>query len=202
MNEKLGKFKEWLRSFSSPMVTGIIAIICGLLLAIFGIGIFNILIWIVGIVVIVEGALGLYANISLYLKTKGNPLGIIFDCIHIVVGILLMVFKAGVLASLVNIIGIVICIWSVYRLVKLFVNMPENKDKAFWTELSTAVVLLVVAIVLLAFKSIAELLAGIILVLCGIELIRECISAKGKDKNVYNAKFRDVTNDEDNGKNN
>ena len=203
MNEKLEMFKKWLRSFSSPLITGIITIVLGLLLAIFGIGIFNVLIWIVGIAVIVAGIFRLYLRITLYRQNATNAVGIVFDCVPIVVGILLMVFKSGVIASLINVIAIAICIWSIYRLVKLFIHIPENKGKEFWTELVTACVLIVVAIVLLAFKSIAELLGGIILVLCGIELIREYIFKKNKkDKNVYDVKFRDVTDKKDNGKNN
>lgn len=204
MNKNLEVIKKWLRSFSSPLIAGIISIVCGLLLAIFGIGIFNILIWVVGIAVIIAGIFRLYLRISLYRNNGAGPMDIVFDCIPIVVGILLMVFKSGVLASLINIIGIVICVWSVYRLVKLLIHIPKNKGKEFWTELSTACVLLIVAIVLLAFKGIAEILGGIILVLVGIELIREDISGKGKKKgkNVYGAKFRDITNEKDNGKNN
>lgn len=202
MNEKLEMFKKWLRNFSSPLITGIITIVLGLLLAIFGIGIFNILIWIVGIAVIIAGIFRLYLRITLYRQNATSLVGIVFDCIPILVGILLMVFKSGVIASLINIIAIVICVWSVYRLVKLFIHIPKNKDKEFWTELATACVLIVVAIVLLCFKSIAELLGGIILILCGIELIREYFSGSKKDNNVYNAKFRDVTDKKDNGKNN
>ena len=205
MKEKLEMLKNWLRGASLPLITGIITIICGLLLAIYGISIFNILIWVVGIAIVISGILRLYSKISLYHDNLISPIGIIFDCIPIIIGIVLMVFKSGIIASLLNLIGIVICIWSIYRGVKLFTRTPVHKDKAFWTELSTALILFAVAIVLLAFKGIAELLAGIILVLSGIELVREYISGvkkESKNKDVYDTNFRDITDEKDNGENN
>ena len=205
MKEKLEMLKKWLMTLSFPLLTGIISIVCGLLLAIFGISIFNILIWVVGIAIVISGIFRLVLKISLYSDNLISPIGIIFDCIPIIIGIVLMVFKSGIIASLLNLIGIVICIWSIYRSAKLFTRIPVHKDKAFWTELSTALILFAVAIVLLAFKGIAELLAGIILVLSGIELVREYISGvekESKNKDVYDTNFRDITDKKDNGENN
>ena len=204
MREKLELFKKWLYSLSSPLIAGIISIVCGLMLAIFGLGAFDILIWIVGIVVIIAGAFRLYLRISLYRNGTIGSIGIIADCIPIIVGILLMVFKTGVLSSLINLIAIAICVWSIYRLAKLFIYSRNNRTREFWYEVVTSCILICVVIVILIFSGIAERLCGIMLVLSGIELLRSALYLKStkKNENIYDAEFRDVTNQKDDGKNN
>lgn len=200
MNEKI---KRLLSSVSSPLVLGAGSIVCGILLAIFGLGVFNVLIWVIGVGTIIVGGVRLYQKMKFY-KGEASPLRIALDCVPILVGVMLMVFKSGVLASLINIIGIIICVWSVYRLARLLANMPQNKSVEFWYEVVSSAILLAVAAVLLLFPGIAELLGGIILVLVGVELIRAHIYTKKHTtdgKNIYEAEFRDIT-DKDNGKNN
>ena len=204
MNEKLKTFRKWLQNLSSPLLYGIACIVCGLLLAIFGLGIFDILVWIVGIVVIISGVFKLYLKIRLYQAGKISSFDIIFSCIPIISGIMLMVFKAGVLSSLVNIVALAIFVWAFYRIVKLLIHTPKSKDKEFWYEIVTSCIALIVSILLLVFRGIAELLAGIVLTLVGIELIRAHVYGKKHkyDRNIYDTEFRDITNGKDDGKDN
>ena len=94
MNEKI---KRLLSSVSSPLVIGAGSIVCGILLAIFGLGVFNVLIWVIGVGTIIVGGVRLYRKMKFY-KGVASPLRIALDCVPIVVGVMLMVFKSGVLA--------------------------------------------------------------------------------------------------------
>ena len=202
MNKRSEFIKKWFLGLASNILYGIIAIVCGLLLAIFGLGVFDILIWVIGIVVIIFGICKIYPKISLYRNHQATPFSIIRDCFPIITGIMLMVLKAGILSSLINIAGIAICAWSIYRLIKLFSHTPVNKE--FWRELVISCILLASAAVALLFKDIAEMLCGIVLILLGIELIRVHIynkKVKNDTKNIYDTDFRDVTNRDNNGKN-
>jgi len=196
------KFLNYLNKFNTPPVYGIICLVFGICFIALPDIVTDILIAIAGVLVILVSVMKLTLLLS---KKGGGPfytLEIIKVALYIFFGVTLISVGSNIAGSITSMFGVYLAVTSGIKIYSLTHERSFDKDKDWWIETVTSILLLVFGLWLLIYPAFPKIMSGVALIILGIKFLSPIISKKKNanrpyydGKHIYTDDFTDRSDD-------